>query len=293
MAKWWAPLLPEACPMVMRRVSKAVARRLVQLGVDDVTDRGEVFRALAYTPAGKRRKLLGSSSKVRKGKKLAVLTRVMYIAPARLSGVNMCAWSTAGCAAACLGHSTGMLQLAMNQRVLVAKALLWHLFPDYFLERLDIEIRAHIAAAERLGLEPAIRLNGSSDVRFERHINMAAYDCIFYDYTKAPADKRDTSSGYHLTYSVSERADSEAEAMRWIDSGGNAAMVVAAEGSNRLGDAKRVALKLVRNRWRGCPTVDGDETDVRYRDKPGSMVVLYAKGAALRDTTGFVKRSPV
>ena len=274
----------------MRRVSKAVAKRLRLLGVDDVTDRDEVFMALAYTPAGKRRKLLGTSSKVRKGKKLAVLTRVMYLAPARLSGVNMCPWSTAGCAEACLGHSTGMLQLDMNQRVLVAKALLWHLFRAYFLERLDIEIRAHIAAAKRLGLEPAIRLNGSSDVRWERFISMGTYACNFYDYTKAPADKRDASSGYHLTYSVSEAEESEAEAMRWIDSGGNAAVVVAARGSNRLADAKRVSLQLVRNRWRGCPTVDGDETDVRYRDPKGAMVVLYAKGAALRDDSGFVKR---
>ena len=274
----------------MRKVSKAVAKRLRLLGVDDVTDSDKVFAALAYTPAGKRRKLLGTSSKVRKGGKLSVLTRVMYLAPARLSGVNMCAWSTAGCAAACLGHSTGMLQLDMNQRVLVAKALLWHLFRDYFIERLDVEIVAHIATAKRLGLEPAIRLNGSSDVRWERYIDMSSYDCIFYDYTKAPADKRDTSGGYHLTYSVSEAEEREAEAMRWIDSGGNAAVVVAARGSNRLADAKRVALKLVRNRWRGCPTVDGDETDVRFRDKAGSMVVLYAKGAALGDDSGFVKR---
>lgn len=276
--------------MVMRKVSKAVGKRLAMLGVDDVTDSDAVFAALAYTPAGKRRRLLGTSSKVRKGGKLSVLTRVMYLAPARLSGVNMCPWSTTGCAAACLGHSTGMLRFDVNQRVLVAKALLWHLFRAYFLKRLDIEIRAHIATADRLGLEPAIRLNGSSDVRWERYINMSSYACILYDYTKAPADKRDASSGYHLTYSVSEAEESEAEAMRWIDSGGNAAIVVAAKGSSGLADAKRVALKLVRNRWRGCPTVDGDETDVRYRDKAGSMVVLYAKGAALRDTTGFVKR---
>ena len=125
--KWWSSLLPEAHPMVMRKVSKAVAKRLRLLGVDDVTDSKAVFAVLAYTPAGKRRKLLGTSSKVRKGGKLSVLTRVMYLAPARLSGANMCPWSTAGCAAACLGH-----RWASNKADL-DKPLITKLRPDLHL----------------------------------------------------------------------------------------------------------------------------------------------------------------
>jgi hypothetical protein len=273
----------------MRRISKAVAERLTALGIDNTTDKSAVFQALALTPGGNPRKLLGAGAKTDKNLKKGAYTRVLYMAPHRLSGVNLCPWATAACAAACLGHSTGRLQMAANQRVLVAKALLWHLFPQYFLARLDAEIRAHIVDAKALGLWPAIRLNGSTDIRWERHLSVASYDCIFYDYTKAPRAKRDASH-YHLTYSVSDKRGSVAEAKRWLADGGNVAIVVGAKDSAKLGDAKKVALRVVRDGWQGFPAHSADETDARFLDEPGSVGVLYAKGAALRDASGFVQR---
>jgi hypothetical protein len=273
----------------MRRISKAVSERLTALGIDNTTDKREVFQALALTPGGNPRKLLGAGAKTDKNLKKGAYTRVLYMAPHKLSGVNMCPWATKACAAACLGHSTGRLKMANNQRVLVAKALLWHLFPDYFLARLDAEMRAHIVDAKALGLRPAIRLNGSTDIRWERHLDFASYDCTFYDYTKAPRAKRDASN-YHLTYSVSDKRGSVAEAKRWLADGGNVAIVVGAKDSAKLADAKRVALNVVRNGWHGFPAHSADETDARFLDEPGSVGVLYAKGAALRDASGFVQR---
>jgi hypothetical protein len=38
----------------------------------------------------------------------------------------------------------------------------------------------------------------------------------------------------------------------------------------------------------GMTVVDGDDTDVRHIEPQGVVVALYAKGAAKRDTTGFV-----
>lgn len=35
-------------------------------------------------------------------------------------------------------------------------------------------------------------------------------------------------------------------------------------------------------------TYDGDETDARFLDKPSSIIALYAKGKAVKDTSGFV-----
>jgi len=273
----------------MRRIGKAVAKRLAALGIVDTTDKRAVFQALALTPGGNPRKLLGTSTKVEKGSKVKVLTAVMYLAPHKLSGTNLCPWATAACAAACLGHSTGRLKMRNNQRVLVSKALLWHLFPQYFLARLDAEIRSHAMDARALGLQAAIRLNGSSDIRWEKHLDFAGYDCIFYDYTKAPRAKRDATS-YHLTYSVSDKRGSVAEAKRWLADGGNVAIVVGAKDSAKLGDAKRVSLNVVRDGWQGFPAHSADDTDARFLDEPGSVGVLYAKGAALRDSSGFVKR---
>ena len=41
--------------------------------------------------------------------------------------------------------------------------------------------------------------------------------------------------------------------------------------------------------WRGIPVVDGDKDDLRFTDPKSHIVKLYAKGAAKKDTTGFVQ----
>jgi hypothetical protein len=38
----------------------------------------------------------------------------------------------------------------------------------------------------------------------------------------------------------------------------------------------------------GREVINGDKTDIRPYDKQGVIVALYAKGDAVRDTTGFV-----
>ena len=41
-------------------------------------------------------------------------------------------------------------------------------------------------------------------------------------------------------------------------------------------------------RFAGLPVLDGDQDDLRFLDKAGHIVALYAKGDAKRDATGFV-----
>ena len=38
----------------------------------------------------------------------------------------------------------------------------------------------------------------------------------------------------------------------------------------------------------GLPTIDGDQTDLRFLDPAHSIVALYAKGKARKDQSGFV-----
>ena len=40
--------------------------------------------------------------------------------------------------------------------------------------------------------------------------------------------------------------------------------------------------------WRGINVTDGDKDDLRFLDPSNSIVALYAKGKAKKDTTGFV-----
>jgi len=261
--------------------------------------RADLFKAVAFTTSGRPRKILGTSVKVEKGEAQGVLTAVAYLSPGREAGVNMCPMA-AGCEPGCLGTTTGRLRMDLATRARISKTLWFMLFRDHFLRRLNWEITGHTMKAEALGMIPAIRLNGSSDIAWERHgVPQAHPEVQFYDYTKLTAKSRaDAPDNYRLTFSLSERADSKGHALEWLDAGGNVAVVVAGE-STKVKDAKAAAASIIETgtlttmhggQFHSHPAIDGDLTDIRFDDPPGAWVVLYAKGGALKDTSGFVVR---
>ena len=285
--------MPMAFPApTPRRITPSIATRLVALGIDPTSPSEVIRTSLATTKSGDVRPLLGTSSKVELGSGLGILSAVMYMAPSTAAGYNLCPWATRGCSMGCRGHSAGNLRFSGHQKIRIAKALLWRLYPATFLSLLRAEITLHSARALALGKVPAIRLNGSTDILWERYVPMQIWPGVrFYDYTKAPALSRDTRpAGYHLTYSLSERPGSTGRAMEWLQAGGNVAIVVAAEGSNSRKDAKRAAAVLISRGWEGYPCIDGDTHDARWLDPAGHAVILYAKGAALNAASGFVPR---
>lgn len=223
------------------------------------------------------RRILGESLKVTKGLKRGVLTRILYLAPARSSGRNVCAFASPGCAAACLGHSSGRLRLRSSENARLWKTD-WY-FRDRvgFVERLDHELELLCAEAARKGLRPAVRLNGTSDLPWERLApRLFERPLQFYDYTKDPARGRAWARGelpgnYHLTFSRSEINGRTARTV--LHAGCNVAVVF----------RERPA------RFWGAPVIDGDLTDVRFEDPVPCVVGLSPKGAlARRDKSGFV-----
>ena len=101
-------------------------------------------------------------------------------------------------------------------------------------------------------------------------------DVTFYDYTKSPIRalqfaKGAMPSNYHLTFSRSE--SNEPQALDVLRNGGSVAVV--------FGGALPAT-------WQGFEVVNGDESDLRFLDKRGVVVGLKAKGAAKKDTSGFV-----
>ena len=258
------------------------------------------FGMLFRIPSGKNRKILARSLKVEKGEKKKVLTKVLYLSPWKEAGIQMCPWATKGCAASCLGHSTGHLQLPANKATRILKTLMFAFFPHRFLTALVREIVNHAKNAKRRDMTAAVRLNGSSDILWEKYIDMDAlnrdYGVIFYDYTKASTRRLSESfpQSYHLTFSVSENPFSLRQAKRWLEAGYSVAVVIAGQGSS-LNEAKALQDSFL---YRGTypmdnkefPVIDGDETDIRFRDEAGAVVLLHAKGKALHDTSGFVQR---
>ena len=267
------------------------------LGLPLDISRRDLFRFVAFTDSGKPRNILGSSSKVEKGEGAGVLTAILYLSPGREAGINMCPMA-AGCEAGCLGSTSRRMKWATHKRARVCKTIWLMLFREHFLRRLSWEIIGHAMTAEAMGMKPAIRLNGSSDVLWENYnVPQSHPEVQFYDYTKLPAKARaGVPDNYHLTFSLCERPESKGRALEWLNAGRNVAMVVGGESTTdrpgvMLKAAKAAAATIIeRGTFDGFPVVSGDDDDIRFDDPPGAWVVLYAKSGALTDSTGFVQR---
>lgn len=228
-------------------------------------------------------KLLSTANpKIQKGTKLGYLTYILHLAPSDLSGKNLCPKATPGCIAACLntagrggmfkrGETTNMIQKAR-----IRKAQYFINDRDGFMTALAADINKAILQAKKLDLIPVVRLNGTSDIAWEKY-SVPGYagmnifeifkDIQFYDYTKVLGRKVADYSNYHLTFSRAENNDSDvAEALL--------------QGMSVAAVYDEIPA--------GVPSAD--ETDLRFLDPKGVMLGLKAKGRAKKDYSGFVIR---
>ena len=227
--------------------------------------------------------ILTNSSKTKKGESKEWLTAISYLSPSTESSSNLCPWSTPGCSAACLGHSSGRLSMAYAKANRLKRSKLFIEDRARFFRQLECEIENHIERAESRGMNAAVRLNGSSDIPFER-IYPSLYEQFknvqFYDYTKGFNRMKRFLGGalpanLHLTFSRGETVENRRQAWEILRLGGNVAVV----------------FDEIPRRYRGYPVIDGEQDDLRFldRERPG-IVGLRQKGKALRDDTGFVIR---
>jgi len=239
-------------------------------------------------------KLLSTGNpKTLKGMAQGYMTYILHLAPADLSGREVCPKRTAGCTVACLnmagrggmfkrGETTNVIQQAR-----IRKTNFFFEERDGFMEWLIADIKLAIKQSAKLGLIPAIRLNGTSDLAFEKYgfvDNGVFYQNIFarfpevqfYDYTKVLGRKVKAISNYHLTFSAADGND--LDVTKAIEQGYNIATV--------FGIKKTMPMPET---FMGLPVFNGDESDLRFLDPKGVVVGLYAKGKAKKDTTGFVK----
>src|SRR5262249_52273591 len=164
-----------------------------------------------------------SNPKVAKGLKRGVSTAILHLMPADGSGLQVCPSATAGCRAACLNTAgrggVGLDSHGLNtiQRARRRKTLQYFARREAFVARLVREIELHEAGSRRKGLVPAVRLNGTSDIRWELQPcarNGRAYPNLmrafprvkFYDYTKR-TDRLELPRNYTLTFSLADGND--------------------------------------------------------------------------------------
>jgi hypothetical protein len=226
--------------------------------------------------------LTTQNAKTVKGEKEGVSTYIMYMAPfnQNATGKNVCSHATKGCAESCL-FTAGRGKFANVKKGRVNKANYFFAERQKFLMQLYMEIGRIERKHAKKGTEFAVRLNGTSDLSWERlKITAMGKSLIelfptvqFYDYTKNPNRFKDTlPSNYHLTFSRAE--SNENKALKVLSNGNNVAVVFNS--------------KELPTTWKGYKVIDGDKNDLRYKDDKNVVVGLYAKGDAKKDTTGFV-----
>ncbi len=228
--------------------------------------------------------LTTKSYKTLKGEEKGYTTYIMYLSPFKQNdkGINLCSHASEGCAAACLFNS-GNARFNKIQKGRINKSNFFLANRQAFLKMLYIEI-AQIEIKHKIeGTKFAIRLNGTSDIRFEKfkivdnkNIFELFPDIQFYDYTKNHLRfKYDIPSNYHITFSRSETNDNVLHSV--LEKGINVAVVFD---------------KLPKT-YLGREVINGDNDDLRFLDKKGGYIVgltykrASVKGGAIINEEAF------
>ena len=238
-----------------------------------------------------RKPLLGfdTNAKTVKGEQLGFLTGILYLAPSDISGFNVCPMAKiAQCEKACL-YTAGRGAFTSIQNARIAKTQYFFNDRQDFMLNLVKDIEKGIKQASKAGLTLLIRLNGTSDIKWENiHFDyefmhgkirsITIFDLFpeiqFYDYTKIP-NRSDIPKNYDLTFSYSGVIEYQKYAKKAISN------------NMRIATVFR-SVKHIPDNFLGLPVVSGDNSDIRHLDPKGHIVALYAKGKAKTDKSGFV-----
>jgi hypothetical protein len=230
------------------------------------------------------RLLTSLDAKTTKGEALGYLTGILYMLPHLASGLgNVCRDASPECIALCL-NTAGRGEMSSVQEGRMRKTKLFFAGSAAFVDLLRGEVARLVKRAAKRNLTPCVRLNGTSDIPWERmrgSDGRTIFECYpdvqFYDYTKR-ADRWNLPANYHLTFSRSER--NEPACMETLARGRNVAVVF----STRKGTPLPTF-------WRGYRIIDGDVSDLRFQDASSERAVvvgLRAKGRAKKLVGGFV-----
>jgi len=229
---------------------------------------------------GNKKLITVASPKIEKSNNISneFYTAVMYLAPSKISGKNMCAHASRECARLCL-NTAGRGKFDVVQNARINRTLFYINDKEGFKNQLISEIKGHINTAKNMNRQAVMRLNGTSDQLFERvypELFTMFPDLIFYDYTKYPYKNRSIiPENLDLTFSRSET--NHDQIFENLENGRRVAVVFNTKKSENLPAE-----------YLGYPVVDGDIHDMRFLDSNYSIVGLRAKGLAKSQESNFV-----
>ena len=204
------------------------------------------------------------------------MTYCLYLAPADMSGYNVCP-NSEHCKQFCLNGSgqnkcdelaRGIEGSRINQSR-IKKTRLFYENREIFMRLLVHEINKYKKQAEKKGMGFSVRLNGTSDlspVAFRdpetgKNILELFPDVQFYDYTKVPTRIKlmQQYPNYDLTLSYNGYNDEECK--KFLQNGGKVAVVFFDEKMPKY--------------FNGYPVTDGNQYDMRYLDPAQHVIGLH------------------
>lgn len=205
---------------------------------------------------------------------------IQYFQPNTISGKNLCPYASKECIATCL-FTSGRMIFSNVQKCMEERTKLFLTDRKAYKGQLYQEIGNHVRRAKKRDSIPCIRLNGTSDIMWER-LMPELFDFFhmvqFYDYTKFPVNLRNNlPNNYYLIRSHSESNHSQLKEMLQVS---NVAIVFNVKRGEPLP-----------SQYLGYHVIDGDITDLRFLEGTGFIVGLRAKGKARKlmpRSDGFV-----
>ena len=224
-----------------------------------------------------------TSVKITKSLNNGVMTYCIYLAPANMAGrtnrgtrINVCP-NSEHCKSFCLngsGHNKSDIlekgaKFSSINLSRIRKTRLFYNDRATFMRIMVHEIEKYRNRAKRLGMDFAVRINGTSDLspllfvcEDGKNILEKFSDVQFYDYSKLPNryDVCKRYSNYDLTFSYDGYNDDAClDVLK--NKGGRVAVVF-------YGDS-------LPKRFNGYEVVDGNDTDIRFRDKKRVVIGLH------------------
>lgn len=214
-------------------------------------------------------KLLSSSAKTEKD--VSTYNGVLYLSPANETSKNtLCPWSTSSCRESCIIYS-GRLAMERARLARIYRTIHLLVYPSFFYAQLFKEIKTLEYRAKKLGVQPVVRLNGTSDLHDDKYFKRIPQVSVlakfpkqfpgvqFVEYTKNPNFKSEPNQSHTFSYSGANLN----EAVELLKAGKNVSVVFE-------GDLPQV--------WNNYKVIDGDIHDNRHKDPQGFVVGLTLKG---------------
>jgi hypothetical protein len=232
--------------------------------------------------------MVNNSTKHEKAYSYQEMVYTLYLAPAKLSGYEVCPMRSEECTKLCLNES-GRNRIDIHENKInksrIKKTQLFFEDRPFFMKWMVDEIKQAKLKAESEGFKFSIRLNNTSDISPEsfyikddngitRNILELFSDVQFYDYTKVASRLKLKMKypNYDLTFSFS--GTNIDDCFKMLDNEIRVAMV----------------FKEVPETYMGYPVIPGDDNDLRYRDPNNVIIGLKYKETRekLNETYSFV-----